>query len=113
MEYTEARKLTVYICDDDKLGRKPLSRCVVKLLLEEGILGASVLHGTEGYGSDKQIHTARILDLSGHLPVLVVAVDLKEKIEDVVPKVNEMVEGHGLVTVEGVKIVSPVPSLAG
>jgi hypothetical protein len=27
MEYTEARKLTVYICDDDKLGRKPLSRC--------------------------------------------------------------------------------------
>jgi PII-like signaling protein len=47
------------------------------------------------------------------LPVLVVAVDLKEKIEDVVPMVNEMVEGHGLVTVEGVKIVSPVPSLAG
>jgi PII-like signaling protein len=113
MEYTEARKLTVYICDDDKLGRKPLSQCVVKVLLEEGILGASVLHGTEGYGSDKQIHTARILDLSGHLPVLVVAVDLKEKIEDVVPKDNEMVEGHGLVTVEGVKIVSPVPSLAG
>ena len=46
MEYTEAWKLTVYICDDDKLGRKSLSRCVVKLLLEEGILGASVLHGT-------------------------------------------------------------------
>jgi PII-like signaling protein len=40
------------------------------------------------------------------------AVDLKEKIENVVPKVNEMVEGHGLVTVEEVKIVSPVPSLA-
>jgi len=47
------------------------------------------------------------------LPVLIAAVDLKEKIEDVVPKVNEMLEGRGLVTVEGVKIVSPVPSLVG
>ncbi len=113
MECTEARKLTVYICDDDRHGRKPLSRCIVKLLLEEGIWGASVLHGIEGYGCDKQIHTAKILDLSGHLPVLIVAVDLKEKIENVVPKVNEMVEGHGLVTVERVEIVSPIPSLVG
>ena len=110
MECTEARKLTVYICDDDRHGRKPLSRCVVKPLLEEGVRGASVLHGIEGYGCDKQIHTSRILDLSSHLPVLVVAVDLKEKLEAVVPKVNEMMGGHGLVTVERVEIVSPIPS---
>ncbi len=113
MEYTEARKLTVYICDDDKHERKPLSRCIVKLLLEEGIWGASVLHGIEGYGCDRQIHTAKILDLSGHLPVLVIAVDRREKIEEVIPKVNEMVESHGLVTVEQVEIASPIPSLVG
>lgn len=110
MESAEARKLTVYICDDDRHGRKPLSRCIVKLLLEEGVWGASVLHGIEGYGCDKKIHTARILDLSSHLPVLVVAVDLKEKIEAVVPKVNEMMGGHGLVTIERVEIVSAMPS---
>lgn len=48
--------------------------------------------------------------VSSHLPVLVMAVDLKEKIEAVVPKVNEMMGGHGLVTVERVEIVSPMPS---
>lgn len=65
MEYTEARKLTVYVCDDDKYGRKPLYQSIVKLLLDEGVLGASVVHGIEGYGRDKRIHTAKILTFRG------------------------------------------------
>ncbi len=69
MEPTEATKLTIYIGDSDKHGRKPLHLAIVELLHDEGISGATVLHGIEGYGAHKQIHTARILDLSGDLPV--------------------------------------------
>ncbi len=69
-----------------------------------------MLHGNEGYGAHKQIHTARILDLSGDLPVVILAVDLPEKIEAVLPKLDEMI-GGGLVTTEDVRIVISRPPL--
>ena len=67
-----------------------------------------MLHGIEGYGADKQIHTARILDLSADLPVVVVAIDRSEKIEAVLPRLDEMIE-KGLVTTEEVRIVLSRP----
>ncbi len=108
MEPTRATKLTIYIGDSDKHGRKPLHLAIVELLHDEGISGATVLHGIEGYGAHKQIHTTRILDLSGDLPIVVVAVDLPDKIEAILPKLDEMI-GGGLVTTEEVRIVISRP----
>jgi PII-like signaling protein len=110
MEPTNATKLTIYIGDSDKHGRKPLHLAIVELLHDEGISGATVLHGVEGYGSHKQIHTARILDLSGDLPEVIIAVDLPDKIEAVLPKIDEIVE-EGLVTTEEVQVVISRPPL--
>ncbi len=110
MESTSATKLTIYIGDSDKHGRRPLHLAIVELLHAEGISGATVLHGIEGYGSHKQIHTARILDLSADLPVIVVAVDLPERIEAVLPKLDPMIE-QGLMTIEQVRIVLQRPTL--
>jgi uncharacterized protein len=108
MEPTEATKLTIYVGDSDRHGRKPLHLAIVELLHDEGISGATVLHGIEGYGSNKRIHTARIMDLSGDLPVVIVAVDLPEKIEATLPKLDEMIV-QGLVTTEDVRIVISRP----
>ena len=108
MEPINATKLTMYVGDSDKHGRKPLHLAIVELLHDEGISGATVLHGIEGYGSHKQIHTARILDLSKDLPEVIVAVDLPAKIEAVLPKLDEMI-GGGLVTTEEVQIVISRP----
>ena len=108
MELTMATKLTVYIGDSDRHGRKPLHLAIIELLHEESIRGATVAHGIEGYGAHKQIHTARILDLSGDLPVVIVAVDLPEKIDAVLPKLDEMVP-QGIVTTEDVRIVISRP----
>ena len=68
------------------------------------------MHGIEGYGAHRQIHTARILDLSGDLPITITAVDFPDKIEAVVPKLDEMI-GEGLVTTEEVRIVISRPPL--
>jgi PII-like signaling protein len=110
MESIAATKLTIYIGDSDRHGRKPLHLAIIELLHAEGISGATVLHGIEGYGSHKQIHTARILDLSGDLPEVIVAVDRPEKIEAVLPKLDEMI-GEGLVTTEEVRVVIFRPPL--
>ena len=66
------------------------------------------MHGIEGYGSHKRIHTARILDLSGDLPLVIVVVDRPEKIEAVLPKLDGII-GEGLVTTEDVRIVISRP----
>lgn len=108
MEPTRATKLTVYEGDADKHGRKPLYLTTVEFLHEEGAAGATVLHGIEGYGAHKEIHNARILALSGDLPVVVTAVDLPEKIGAVLPNLDEMIE-EGLVTTEEVQIIIARP----
>ena len=110
MEPVGATKLTIYVGDSDKHGHKPLHLAIVELLHEESVSGATVLHGIEGYGSHKQIHTARILDLSGDLPVVIVAVDRPEKIEAVLPKLDEII-GEGLVKTEEARVVISRPPL--
>ena len=113
METTEAMKLSIYVGDATRHACKPLYRSIVKLLYEEEIAGVTVLRGIEGYGSGKQIHTPRIEFLSLDLPVVIVAIDQKEKIEAVIPKVKELSGTEGLMTVERVEVVSPVSAVAG
>jgi PII-like signaling protein len=108
MESGHTTKLTVYTGDSFRYGHKKLYGAIVEVLHEEGIAGATVLHGIEGYGADKQIHTARILDLSGDLPVVIIAVDRADKIEAVLPKLDAMID-KGLVTTEEVRVVFSRP----
>jgi PII-like signaling protein len=108
VEPVDATKLTVYTGDSFRYGRKLLYRAVVEVLHEEGIAGATVVHGIEGYGADKRIHTASILDLSADLPVMIVAIDRPEKIEAVLPRLDVMVD-KGVVTTEPVRVVLSRP----
>ncbi len=107
-EPVNALRLMVYLGDSARRGWRPTYRRVVQMLHEEAIAGATVLHGIEGYGGDRWIHTSSVLDLSSDLPVIVIAVDRREKIEGVLPKLEELVE-RGLVTVEEVRVVLSRP----
>jgi PII-like signaling protein len=108
MELGDATKLTIYVGDSFRYGHKKLYYAIVEMLHDEGIAGATVLHGIEGYGADKQIHTARILDLSGDLPVVIISIERTEKIEAVLPKLDTMID-KGLVTTEDVRVVFSRP----
>ena len=113
MQTTEARKLSIYMGDATRYGPRPMGRTIVKLLHEEEIAGVTVLRGIEGYGSTMQIRMAKIEFLSLNLlPVVIVAVDHKEKIEAVIPKVKEVAGTEGLMSVEKVEVVSPAPAVA-
>lgn len=105
---TEATKLAIYVGDSDRHGHRPLYHAIIELLRKEGIAGATVLHGIEGYGTARHIHTAKILDLSQDLPVVIIAIDRTEKIEAVFPRVEAMVQ-HGLVTLERVRVAVSRP----
>jgi PII-like signaling protein len=78
---------------------------MVERVREEGLAGATVLRGIEGFGADSRLHTSRILRLSEDLPVVIEIVDTPEQIDRVVPILDEMV-GEGMLTLERVQVVS-------
>jgi hypothetical protein len=101
----EGRLLRLFIGESDTWHGKPLYQAIVERVREEGLAGATVVRGIEGFGADSRLHTSRILRLSEDLPVVIEIVDSPEQIDRVVPILDEMV-GEGMLTLERVQIVS-------
>ena len=101
----EGKLLRLFIGESDRWHGKPLYQAIVERVRAEGLAGATVVRGIEGFGADSRLHTSRILRLSEDLPVVVEIVDTAEQIERIVPILDEMV-GEGLLTLERVQIVA-------
>jgi PII-like signaling protein len=95
----------VYIGESDQWQGRPLYQAIVEQLREQGIAGATVLRGIEGFGAHARIHTTRLLRLSEDLPILIEVVDQEERIREVLPMLDSMV-GDGLITLERVEIIA-------
>jgi PII-like signaling protein len=95
----------IFVGESDSWHGKPLYQAIVERVREQGLAGATVLRGIEGFGATSRLHTARILRLSEDLPIVVEIVDTEEKIEGVLPLLDEMV-GEGLVTLETVEVIA-------
>ena len=110
MESTiEGRLLRVFICESDRRGGLPLAEAVVDALRTAEIAGATVLRGVAGYGSSAILHTTHVLRLCEDLPMVIEAVDSIEKINAVMPEIQELVRG-GLITTQNVEIHIPPPA---
>ncbi|HEY3318483.1 MAG TPA: DUF190 domain-containing protein [Coriobacteriia bacterium] len=98
-----ALRVQVFIGESDRWEHRPLSDAIVAMLRSEGLAGATVVRGVEGFGASSRIHLENILRLSEDLPVVLTFVDAAEKVEAVLPKLDEMVSG-GLVIVDEVHV---------
>ncbi len=101
----EGKLLRIFVGESDRHGGKPLYQAIVERVRAEGLAGATVIRGIEGFGADSRIHTSRILRLSEDLPVLIEIVDTAEKIDAILPVLDEMV-AEGMVTVERVRVIA-------
>jgi len=96
--------LRVFIGESDRWDGKPLYEAIVLKARELHLAGATVLRGPMGFGAHSRMHTAKILRLSADLPIVIEIVDAKEKIDALLPHIDEMVE-EGLVTLEQVRVI--------
>ncbi len=103
------RLVRIYIGHSDQWHGQPLYNAIVQRAKQEGLAGATVIQGIEGFGANSRIHRASILDLSTDLPIKVEIVDLAERIERFLPLLEEMVT-EGLITVQDCEIIKYVHS---
>jgi uncharacterized protein len=104
--------LRIFIGESDRYQHKPLYEAIVLKAREMHMAGATVLHGSMGFGASSHIHTAKILQLSMDLPFVVEIIDSEEKINSFLPILTEMMDG-GLVTVDKVKVIRYVAKNGG
>lgn len=100
----EGQLLRVFIGEDDKYKGKPLYEVIVEKARELNLAGATVMKGTMGYGAHSRLHTSKVLRLSESLPVVIEIVDKEERINLLLPFIDEHVK-EGLVTIEEIKII--------
>ena len=96
--------LRIFVGESDRRGGQPLYTAIVERARAEGLSGATVFKGIEGYGGHSVVHAARVFDLSNDLPVLIEIVDGEEKIRAFIPILDEYVN-EGLVTLESIEII--------
>ena len=96
--------LRVFIGENDRWRGTPLYEAIVLKARELHLAGATVLRGPMGFGAHSRLHTAKVLRLSEDLPIIIEIVDSKEKIDELLPHIDDMVE-EGLVTLEQVRVI--------
>ena len=100
----EKVRMRIWIGEGDKYGDELLYIAFVKLFRKEGFAGATVIRGIAGYGARSLRRGTKSMELSRDLPVIVIAVDTQEKIDRVMPKIDEMMSG-GMITLETTTVV--------
>jgi len=99
----DAKRVTIYVEESDRWQHKPLHTAIVEMLRSHDCAGATVVRGIEGFGKSSRIHTSSILSLSEDLPMIITFVDRPERIDAMLPAIDEMV-GGGMVLVEDVHV---------
>ena len=100
----ERTLMRIHIGESDKWHGKPLHEAIVELLRKDGFSGVTVLRGVAGYGGSSVYHTDKILRLSQDLPIILEVVETTERIDQILPRLDGMVEG-GLITLEKVRVI--------
>jgi len=100
----ERTLMRIHIGESDKWHSKPLYEAIVELLRKEGFSGVTVLRGVGGYGGSSVYHTDKLLRLSQDLPIILEVIEAQERIDQILPQLDEMVEG-GLITLEKVRVI--------
>ena len=101
-------RVRAYFGERDHHHGKPLWSALLEFLRAHGAAGATVTRGIAGYGAHSKIHAASIVDLSSDLPLVLEWVDSEERVERLLPELEEMLQG-GLITTDLVTIIRYQP----
>ncbi|QBD82656.1 DUF190 domain-containing protein [Ktedonosporobacter rubrisoli] len=98
------KRLRIFLGEAEEWQGQPLSLALLHVLQDEGIAGATVMRGIEGFGSAHHLSTERLPDLSDNLPLVIDVVENAQRIERLLPVLERMVQ-RGMITLSPVEVV--------
>ncbi|MGA2599821.1 MAG: DUF190 domain-containing protein [Bryobacteraceae bacterium] len=98
----KAKILRLHIGERDLFNGKPLYEAIVKKCYDMNIAGATVFRGLEGYGETAEIHRHRLV--TRDQPIIVVVVDAEERINELLPIVESMMN-TGMIALSDVDVI--------
>ncbi len=98
-------KLTTYFGERDRCGDHFVADALLDVYGRHGFETSILLRGTEGFGAKHRLRTQSLLTASEDLPLVAVAVDTRERIEAVVPRVAA-ISPLGLTTLERARLLT-------
>jgi len=91
-------------CQGEPYRGKPLYEALLDYFRAHDFPGATVIRGIAGFGAHSRIHTDKILRLSLDLPLIVEVVGNEERLQAVLPDLDNMIDG-GLITLERARVI--------
>ncbi len=104
----DSKLLRIFIGDNDKVGHQPLYEAILFAAKQEGLAGCTVLRGVMSFGASTRVHTAKLIDISADLPIIIEIVDQEEKVNAFVDRVDELFQKAdcgGLITIEKANVL--------
>jgi PII-like signaling protein len=105
---TSPALLRIHLGETDHCDHKPLYEAIVLKAREQKLAGATVFRSPLGFGASSHVHSAKILQLSTDLPVVVEIVDEEEKLRAFWSEIAPLMNG-GLATLQRVEVLAYAP----
>jgi len=108
----ERTLMRIYVGERDKFHGKPLYEAIVSAFRKRHYAGATVFRATMGFGASSRLHSDRIELLSTDLPIIIECIETRERIEAILPELDQMI-GGGLITLERAHVIMYRPDRRG
>ena len=102
----KAVKVSIYLSEDATHHGVSTFASILDFLYFRGVAGATVLKGVAGFGADHHLHTSSLVDISDHLPVKIEFIETREKVDELLGKLEDMA-GSGMIEVQETTIAKP------
>jgi PII-like signaling protein len=101
-----AKKVIIYVGEDQQYHGHSVYAAILDFLFYRGVSGATIMRGIAGFGADHHIHTTRLVELAENLPVKIEFTETQERVEELLPKIQELA-GSGLIEVQETTVIKP------
>jgi PII-like signaling protein len=99
-----AARLTILVDENDRWQHHSLYVEIVHRAHAEGLAGATVLRGIEGFAGISDVHTTHLFRLGDHLPILITIVDDHTRIEAFLHTLDDILD-KGVVLLDDVEVI--------
>lgn len=100
----KAQMMRIYLSEEDHWNDKPLYKALVEAMRANDIAGVTVYRGILGYGAHRRMHKDKPLLSAHHGSVMLSAIDTAEKLQAILPIIDQMVQ-EGLVVFSDVDVI--------